>query len=794
MFNVETYEKLGAFFLGRTGENAESPLLYDARDLTTHAVCVGMTGSGKTGLCIGLLEEALIDGIPAIVIDPKGDIGNLLLNFPDLDPASFEPWIDPADAQRKGITVPELAAREAQKWKDGLASWGQGPDRIQKLRDAGEISIYTPGSSAGRSVSILGSLAAPSAATRDDAEAFADRVSGTATSLLALLGIDADPLQSSEHVFLSTLLTHFWSRGRDLDLATLIKSIQAPPFDTIGVMSVDDVFGKKDRADLAMRTNNLLAAPAFAPWLQGEDLDIDAFMRTPEGKPRISIFSIAHLDESERMFFVSLLLGRVLDWIRQQSGTSSLRALLYMDEIFGYLPPVANPPSKKPLLTMLKQARAFGVGLVLATQNPVDVDYKALSNAGTWFLGRLQTEQDIERVIDGLLSADDTAGLDRTTLKRTLAGLKSREFLLQNVHEDRPIVFNTRWVLSYLRGPLTREDIRRLTSERDTAAAPPRPLEPPTESAPQTTSPAPSGASGTRGGDYLSIRVPGGDGDELIWRPMAYAEGSAHCTDGRRDVDETVPFALIRGLQDGEMDFDWADSAAVDLDHTAFGGASQDGRHLDVPAEAESSTTWDAWRSTLVDHVTAHVGSGSHKCPKLRMSSEPGETEAHFRSRVELAVREKRDAAVEKLRERYTKKVERLDDRLERARHALQTQEDQARDAKLSAAMNVGEALLGMFGGRKRRVSTSRATRIMKEGRDVDRAEDKVQDVLEDLQSIQAEMETALAEEADEFQLDDYPIETALVHPNQDEVDVRYCGLVWVPYWMSADGSRRRGH
>ena len=784
MFDVDTYEKLGAFFLGRTVDQTDAPLLYDARDLTTHAVCVGMTGSGKTGLCIGLLEEALIDGIPAIVIDPKGDIGNLLLNFPNLDASEFEPWVDPAQAHRLGISVAALAEREATKWREGLASWGQSAERVRKLRDAGEVSIYTPGSSAGRSVSILGSLGAPSRQTIDDAEAFADRVSGTATSLLALLGIDADPLQSSEHVFLSNLLTHFWRAGRDLDLATLIRSIQAPPFDRVGVLSLDEVFGPNDRAALAMKMNNLLAAPAFAPWLEGEDLDVDAFLRTPDGRPRISIFSIAHLADSERMFFVSLLLGRVLDWVRQQSGTSSLRALLYMDEIFGYLPPVANPPSKKPLLTMLKQARAFGVGVVLATQNPVDVDYKALSNAGTWFLGRLQTQQDIDRVIDGLLAADDRGALDRQTLKRTLSGLQSRQFLLQNAHEGAPRVFSTRWVLSYLRGPLTREDIRRLTGvERAEASGDP-------EITPSHRREPPSPAA--TNDNYLPIRAPGGEQEDLVWRPMAYGAGRARVRDGRRGVDETIEFGLIRGLQQTAEAIDWADSTAVVLDPASFGTPDASGRHLDVAVEAQSSATWSQWSDALVEHVAFSERVSTYTCPKLRLKSEPGESESSFRARVQQQVHEQRDAAVAKLRDRYSKKVDRLEARLARARQALGTQEDQARDAQLTAAVDVGEALLGMLGGRRRRVSANRATRVLKEKRDVARAQEKVEQEIAELYRLEEEMEAVLREEAAKFEPDVFSIESTQFTPKPKDVEVTYCGLVWVPYWVGRNGQRRR--
>ncbi|MEM6797025.1 MAG: DUF87 domain-containing protein, partial [Acidobacteriota bacterium] len=395
---TDAYEKLGAFYLGRevdprSGETLDAPLLYDAKDLTTHAVCVGMTGSGKTGLCVTLLEEAAIDGVPSLVIDPKGDLANLLLTFPDLAPADFLPWVDPGEAAREGRTPQQHAEAKAELWREGLASWDQDGERIRRLREAAEFAIYTPGSEAGRQVSILSSFGAPPPEVLEDRDALNERIQTTASSLLALLGIDADPIKSREAILLAKLFEASWQEGQDLDLASLILQLQTPPFETIGVLPLESFYPEDKRFELAMALNNLLASPTFQSWLEGDPLDVDDLLYTAEGKPRVTVFSIAHLSDAERMFFVSLLLGQTLGWMRTRAGTSSLRAILYMDEIFGYLPPVGSPPSKKPLLTMLKQARAFGVGLVLATQNPVDLDYKALSNIGTWFLGRLQTER-----------------------------------------------------------------------------------------------------------------------------------------------------------------------------------------------------------------------------------------------------------------------------------------------------------------------------------------------------------------------------------------------------------------
>ncbi|HEY5884001.1 MAG TPA: hypothetical protein VIT88_04905, partial [Pyrinomonadaceae bacterium] len=474
---MENFEKLGAFYLGRPYDLKEKKhkdglLLYDSKDLVTHAVCVGMTGSGKTGMCIGLIEEAALDGIPSIIIDPKGDLPNLLLTFPELRPEDFAPWVNEGDAQKKGLSSAAYAAQQAEFWKNGLAQWGQDGARIKRLREAADFRIYTPGSNAGIPVSILKSFAAPPSQIVEDDELLTERVNTTATSLLGLLGIDADPIKSREHILLSNILSKEWTAGRDLDIAGLIQQIQSPSLTRIGVMDLDSFFPPKDRFELAMSLNNLLAAPAFAAYMEGEPLDIQNILYTPSGKPRVAIFSIAHLNDAQRMFFVSLLLNQMLGWMRTQSGTTSLRAILYMDEIFGYFPPVANPPSKLPLLTLLKQGRAFGVGVVLATQNPVDLDYKGLANTGTWVIGRLQTERDKARILEGLEGVAGGTGLkfDRQEMEQILAGLETRIFVLNNVHEEGTEVFETRWAMSYLRGPLPRNQIKTLMAPVKSAA------------------------------------------------------------------------------------------------------------------------------------------------------------------------------------------------------------------------------------------------------------------------------------------------------------------------------------
>ncbi len=463
---LPAYEKLGAFYLGREWQADTKALgdevLYDSRDLTTHAVCIGMTGSGKTGLCLSLLEEAALDGIPAIAIDPKGDIANLALTFPGLRPEDFRPWVDAGEAARKGQSMDEFAAATAEAWRKGLDEWGEDGARIQRLRDAASVTIYTPGSTSGRPLSILRSLSAPDAATTGDATALKERVGSAVAGLLGLLGIDADPMRSREFMLLSSLLDAAWRRNESLDLAALIQAVQKPPFDKVGVFDLESFYPARDRTELALRINGLLASPGFECWLQGDALDVQELLYDAAGKPRISIISIAHLNDAERMFVVTLVANELVAWMRRQPGTTSLRALFYMDEVFGFFPPTALPPSKPPLLTLMKQARAFGLGVVLATQNPVDLDYKGLGNAGTWFIGRLQTERDKQRVVEGLLSSNASNGLDKNQVEALLANLAQRTFLMRNVHDDGPVLLRTRWALSYLRGPMTLAEIGKL--------------------------------------------------------------------------------------------------------------------------------------------------------------------------------------------------------------------------------------------------------------------------------------------------------------------------------------------
>src|SRR5689334_57553 len=775
---MESFEKLGVFYLGKT-KSDNNFLLYDSKDLVTHAVCVGMTGSGKTGLCINLLEEAAIDGIPAIIIDPKGDLCNLLLTFPNLAPQDFAPWVE------EGVD----AAQQAQLWKEGLAKWGEDGERIKRLKDAADFRIYTPGSNAGLPVSILKSFVAPPETIRQDNEALSERINTTVTSLLALIGIDADPVRSREHILLSNILNHEWSAGKDLDIANLIQKVQTPPITKVGVMELDSYFPADARFELAMSLNHLLASPSFASWMEGESLDVAKFLHTESGKPRLSIFSIAHLSDAERMFFVSLLLNQVLGWMRTQSGTSSLRAILYMDEIFGYFPPVANPPSKLPLLTLLKQGRAFGLGVVLATQNPVDLDYKGLANTGTWFIGRLQTERDKARVLEGLegIAAGTGQAFDKQGMEQLLAGLSNRIFLLNNVHDDAPEVFETRWTMSYLRGPLTRAQIKSLMDSvksegRSVETTPPPPQLKPTGGNEQQPILPPEITQ-----YFLPVRSAG----TVSYQPMLLGHAEIHYSKSKT-IDLTQTLTLLAPFADGPIDFDWSDAKPIDLPVEDLESTPQPGAQFaELPPKAAKPKSYATWRKDFAAWLYQNQRLELFESPSLELVSNPGESERDFRVRLQQLAREQRDDAVEKLRQKYAPKFAQLEDKKRRAEQAVAREAEQAKDQKLQTAISFGATLLSSFMGRKR-VSMStlgRATtaargvsRTMREADDVDRAEDNV---AADTQRL-ADLEAQFNAESETLKTSSDPqseqLDKVSLKPTKANINVKLLTLVWAPY------------
>ena len=796
---MSDFEKLGAFYIGREYDPAKDalaaePLMYDSRDLTTHGVCVGMTGSGKTGLCISILEEAALDGIPALVVDPKGDIANLMLTFPGLTPAEFRPWIDAGEAARKGVSPDDLAAKTAETWRKGLADWGEDGERIRKFRDSVDIAIYTPGSTAGLPLSILRSFAPPPASgsgVGSDPTGTRDRISAAVSGLLGLVGIAADPLKSREHILLSAIVDAAWGKGNALDLAGLIGAIQRPPFEKVGVFDVETFYPAKDRLELAMAINNLLASPGFGVWLEGEALDIQRLLFTAEGRPRISIVSIAHLTDAERMFVVTLLLNELVAWMRRQSGTQALRALFYMDEIFGYFPPTAMPSSKLPMLTLMKQARAFGLGVLLATQNPVDLDYKGLSNAGTWFIGRLQTERDQQRVIDGLSSALAGADFDRATLEKLMAGIGPRVFLMRKASEDQPLLFRTRWALSYLRGPLTLPEITRLMEERkpaaDATAAPDAKPAP----APATRPVLPAGVQEI----FLAAKPGAGD---LTYRPRIVATAELHYADKAAGVDAWNKFALLAPLGDSDGAPAWSEAATLpNLDAVLAAGPVDGAAFGELPAAALNAKNHAEWGRSLAAHLYQNGAVELLSCRVPKLTSNPGESEGDFRTRLAHSLREYRDEQVAELRDRHAAKLRSLDERLRGAENRVAREQSQYSQRKLDTVINIGTSVLGaIFGGRS--MATTRAGsaarsagRVFGERGDVARAG-------ESLEALRAERDSLIRQieqEAGELtaSLDAASVELARISiaPRKSDIAVGRIAIAWEPWRAAADGFPR---
>jgi hypothetical protein len=782
---MEDFEKLGQFYLGRRHNLASNSLeealvMYDSKDLLTHGICIGMTGSGKTGLCLSLLEEAAIDKIPALVIDPKGDMGNLLLNFPDLSAAEFLPWIDADDAARLNQTPEEYAAAQAATWKNGLAQWGQDGRRIAKLRESADFAIYTPGSSSGMPISVLNSFACPAASVLEDRESTADLISSSVTGLLGLIGVTGDPMNSREHILISNIVQHHWTKGQDLDIAALVRSVQKPPFERVGAFDTDSFFPEKDRFALALSLNNLLAAPGFAAWMEGDPLDIGRLLHTAEGKPRISIFSIAHLSDPERMFFVTLLLNQVVSWMRTQPGTTSLRALVYMDEVAGYLLPVANPPSKKPLMLLFKQARAFGIGVLLATQNPVDLDYKALSNAGTWFIGHLQTSQDIDRLMQGL-GSDSATDSD---LRKTLASLGKRVFFMKNIHEDAPEIFQTRWCLSYLRGPLTQNQIKTLSSGK-------RRIEPVVAKAEAAVKgPTKAGFKPSLPPNipeyFLNAGITRTDGGDVVFRTAIYFSGEVQYSGSpiqRR--------AFVAEINEKSTAIDWDELQPAPFDESQLEKEPLDNAQYEqLNAVACKPENYKLWARDFSNYLYRNSQTDVYRSTEFKIASNPGESESDFRVRVSQLAREKRDKTSDALRRKYAPKISVLEDRIRRAEQRVEKEKADVKQAGLQTAVSLGATLLGAFMGRKvlSAGTISRASSTMRSGMKTAKERSDISAASENLEALRSQRDDLEAEfksELDSLGGSADPllqkIETVALRPKKTDITVRLVSLVWLP-------------
>ena len=801
-------EGLGVFYLGKrvdpeSGKPGREPLLLDARRLTTHAVCVGMTGSGKTGLLISLIEEAAIDNIPAIVIDPKGDLANILLTFPELRPSDFRPWLEEDAAKRDGLTLEKLAEKTAKKWSDGLAASGQSGERISRLRQSVDMAVYTPGSSAGRPLAMLGSLEAPEKAILDDPEARRERIESLVSGILAMAGIDAEPGRSREHLLVSAIVDALWKSGQEVDFGTLVRAIPAPPIERVGFLELENFFPAADRFQLAGKLNTVAAAPGFDAYLHGEPLAVGRLLWTPAGKPRVSVISIAHLNDAQRMAFVTLLAGQAVSWMRSQAGTSSLKALFFMDEVFGYLPPTANPPSKTPLLTLLKQARALGLGIVLATQNPVDLDYKALSNAGTWFLGRLQTARDKARVLDGLEGAASSsgAGFDRARVDRLLAGLEQRMFLLHSVHDDDETVFQTRWTMSYLRGPLLREEIKRLQGDG-----------PAPEGAVTRVNPFATGAGGVGGAGPRPLLPPGvrevflaSDGPVpaggLLYKPAILGRARVRFTHSkaRIDCDREVFCLAPAGDQLGESAWEGGRQFA-EVPEVESG--PQGGGFASLPAALSAAKAYASLGTALKSHLARTAKLTVFTAPAIDAVSRPDETEGEFRVRIAQQVREWRDKEIDRISDKSAAKLASLNDRIARARQKVEKEKAEAKNKSMQTYVSIGTAVLAAILGRKVASSTTvgraatsmrSASRATRQQADVVHAEEALCDLEEKLATLEGEVSEELEKVRLEANPDRLVLESIEIAPKKTEISVDDVVLAWVPAVESFPVARGEG-
>jgi hypothetical protein len=775
----ELFEKLGLFYLGRDYQSDELSL-YKSKYLNTHAAIIGMTGSGKTGLGVGLIEEAAIDNIPSIIIDPKGDMGNLALTFPQMQPNDFKPWIDESDAANKGLSVDEMAQQTAEMWKNGIQSHGQSLKRVQRLHDV-PLTIYTPGSSAGVGINILGSFDAPSAEILDDPDTFAALINATTSSLLSLVNIEADSLSSKEFLLLSNIFKHFWMQGENLSLEALIGHITNPPFEKIGVLSLKSFYPQNKRLELAMLFNNVLSSVSFASWIQGEPLNIQNLLYDDNGKAKITIFSIAHLNDSQRMFFVTLLLNRFVDWMRSQRGSSTLKALLYMDEVFGFFPPSKNPPSKEPMLLLLKQARAFGVGVILSTQNPVDIDYKGLSNIGTWFIGKLQTKQDISKVIDGL--ASQIKNMSKSEIAAMISALKGRTFFLKSAHEDAVRIFKTRWVLSYLKGPMSKNDIRSLMKiKKETFQE-----TPPTKQNKKTT--VLKNTKPILSDSIMQYYNDTSMQDAEPFYPFVTTEASVRFFNQRRGIDEAKEITCKFELDERSHEILWSEAYEEEYDLSTFSKkAKSSATYATLPEFITNIKNFKGLQRSFKEYLYRNETLELFTCKSLKSESQVGESLRDFKVRLQDIINEKKESAIEKLESRYKRKIEMLENRLERAMAKLEKEEADVSAKTTDTLLAVGMGIFGALFGKKA-LSASNISkgaraiksggRVLKERGDVKTANKAIQKVQASLSEMQEELEEKMDTLEEKFLLENYEITPLKIKPRKMDIHVKNCFLLW---------------
>ncbi|CAA6827105.1 MAG: FIG00495827: hypothetical protein [uncultured Sulfurovum sp.] len=766
------YEKLGLFYLGRdidkkTQEASEALTLLKNKNFTTHAAIIGMTGSGKTGLGIGLIEEAAIDNIPSILIDPKGDMGNLLLTDPTFTAKNFEPWVED-EAQNKNKDVATYAQDIASMWQKGIKSDHQDESRVQKLHDV-EKTIYTPGSSAGVSINILGSLQAPPQEVLNDSDTFASYLKSTVSSLLSLIKIEADPVSSKEYLLIAQILANKWTAGENISLEELIGAVISPSFDKIGVLPLESFYPQDKRFVLATKFNAIIASPTFSAWLQGEDLDIQKLLYDENGKAKIAILSIAHLSDEERMFFVTILLNKYIAWMRRQSGTSALKAILYMDEIYGYFPPSKNPPSKEPMMLLLKQARAFGTGVVLSTQNPVDLDYKGLSNIGTWFIGRLQTSQDIERVIDGL-GGKVGASYSKSEIKDLLANLQKRTFFLKSAHLEDIRVFSTRWVMSYLKGPLKAAEISKLMAKKK-------------ESTPQTL------LSKTAHNEtkqefvhidksieqYYAIDVTG----QNNFRATLQTKVELHYFNQSKNIDQNEALCLNIELYEDDK-VDWENAETLEACPNYSENKPSTASYSPLPSEVSEDKGLKKTKKELVNWLYKNKRLTLYKTTSPRLTSNPSESLGDFKVRLKDILDDKKEVDIEKLQVRYEKKEKTLMKRLQRAQDKVQKEEADASKSMIDTGIAVLGALFGRSSSAKLGRAFTKGSRAYKERGDIGRAEEALAEVHEDLELLAEELEDNIDALSDKYDVDNVKISDASMKPKKSDISIEALSIVWV--------------
>ena len=770
----EVYEKLGLFYLGKdidktSMQATEALTLLKNKNFTTHAAIIGMTGSGKTGLGVGIIEEAAIDNIPSILIDPKGDMGDLCLTDPEFSAKAFEPWVKD-EAKEADLTA--YAQKTADMWKAGIESFGQDASRVKKFH-AVQKTIYTPGSSAGVAVNIMSSLEVPPSEIMEDSDTFSSYLKSTTTSLLSLIGITADPLDSKEYILLAQIITKAWLSKEDLSIEAIIGKIINPSFSKIGVLPLDTFYPQEARFKLATKFNSLLASPSFALWLQGEKLDIQKLLYDENGKAKIAIFSIAHLNDEERMFFVTLLLNKYIAWMRRQSGTSTLKTLLYMDEIFGFFPPTKNPPSKEPMLLLLKQARAFGVGIILSTQNPIDLDYKGLSNIGTWFIGRLQTTQDIDRVIDGL-GGKIGSSYDKSEIRQLLSNLQKRTFFLKSAHLDDIRLFSTRWVMSYLKGPLKKTEISLLMKAQKEA-----------QNIQEESIDTLVRKGEARGSiQHIDSSIPQYYEPDImgkqVFSPLLSAKSSIHFYSQRRGIDEERNVILSLMLEGDEQHIAWDEAREEEDDFTNLPhNAPKNATFHTLPKVILEDKGLKKAIRELKDMLYKEKYLELYRCKSPKMESKVSESHADFIVRVQDSLNDKKEEQIEKLKTRYAGKEKTLQNRLDRAKEYIAKESSDSTSSMIEAGIAVIGALFGRTSPTKIGRAVNKGSKILKERGEMSRAEERLADIQADIETLEYELEDKIDLLNEKFSIDNCEIESFKIKPRKTDIDVEVCAIVW---------------